>query len=367
MLKASMRKAPLRKASPVLPLPTPWKRHFHPFLPPLLFTGLVISLYTWKCCMLVVFQSFIIYNPFIPPDSRTVRIADFAKQCRDFEWREKRIKASDGTQIALCTNELECAGAASKAHDPTYVYIVYFQGNAASTPYRLPDITSILGIVRDLGPKAADVYSTICLSYRGYWTSHDRPSERGINLDSMATLAYVERTHDERKAKNPNCKSVLVLWGQSIGSGFVTNLAASHPDRPKMKIDALVLETPFTNTRDMLKALYPQRWLPYQYLWPFLRTKLDSYKNMSFIAQLPSHRRPEIHIIEAGQDELVPRHHATILANHGRDVGLNVEHHCVQKALHNGVMTGNSGRQAIARAIAKAVHDALHRQNGPEK
>ena len=36
------------------------------------------------------------------------------------------------------------------------------------------------------------------------------------------------------------------------------------------KVDGLVLETPFTSIRAMLVAIYPQQWLPYRYLYPFL-------------------------------------------------------------------------------------------------
>jgi hypothetical protein len=104
----------------------------------------------------------------------------------------------------------------------------------------------------------------------------------------------------------------------------------------------------------MLKALYPQKWLPYQYLWPFLRNHLDSHENFGLIANR-GESRPEVYIIEAGQDELVPFDHGTILQQRCVDVGLPVVRHTIRKALHNEVMARPAGKQMITQAISLAV------------
>ncbi len=49
---------------------------------------------------------------------------------------------------------------------------------------------------------------------------------------------------------------VLLVWGQSIGSGVATNLAASRQLPQDMPIRGLILETPFLNVRAMLETLY---------------------------------------------------------------------------------------------------------------
>lgn len=93
--------------------------------PPLIFTGLFFALWTWKCMMLVVFQNMIIYNPFLPPNSRSLTIAEYAKECLGIQWREERIESADGTEIALCVADVARRDVSKAA---THAYILYFQG-----------------------------------------------------------------------------------------------------------------------------------------------------------------------------------------------------------------------------------------------
>ncbi|KAJ6785577.1 hypothetical protein PWT90_07175 [Aphanocladium album] len=297
--------------------------------------------------MLVVFQNTIIYNPFMPPDARSLEIADYGSQCRGVTWRKEMIKSLDGTPIALCVSD-EVETHPSR----TPVYVLYFQGNASSLPPRLPEISSILRRVRDADKSAS--YTVIGVSYRGYWKSHDRPSEKGINLDIEAALQWVTRLHENTHA-NSQSKPVVLLWGQSVGCGFASNLAANTTDQSNLPIRGMVLETPFTNTRAMLQALYPQKWLPYQYLWPFLRNHLDTWKNLETVAQKSRPQSMPIYIVEAGNDELVPQTHGEMLTARCEELGLPVQRYTVRKALHNDVSIRQAGKQAIADYIRSAV------------
>lgn len=195
----------------------------------------------------------------------------------------------------------------------------------------------------------------VCLSYRGYWTSHDRPSEPGIDLDSQAAFQWISQSHESKSGKGDGTKPTVLLWGQSIGCGFATNLAAKGQFPPELTIDGLILETPFTNVRAMLQALYPQKWLPYQYLWPFLRNHLDSWANLGMIAKRFPEPPPGIFIVEAGKDELVPANHGEELLERCQQVGLPVERQKVRGALHNEAMVRAAGKQALAHSIATAV------------
>ncbi|OAA44622.1 alpha/beta-hydrolase [Beauveria brongniartii RCEF 3172] len=324
--------------------------HIEPILmPPVIFTGLFIALWCWKCTMLIVFQNVIIYNPFLPPDARRLEIADYASQCRGVAWRQEMIKSLDGTSIALCVSE---KASESSMPSATPVYILYFQGNASSLPPRLPEISSILRRVRDADKGAS--YTIVGVSYRGFWKSHDRPYEKGINLDTQAALRWVTQLHkDEHPASQ--CDPVVLLWGQSVGCGFATSLAANASDEYNLSIRGMVLETPFTNTRAMLQALYPQKWLPYQYLWPFLRNQLDTWKNLRVVAQKSKGQPVPVYIVEAGNDELVPQNHGEMLAGRCEELGLPVQRFTVRKALHNDVSIRQVGKQAIADYIRSAV------------
>jgi hypothetical protein len=75
--------------------------------------------------MLVLFQNTIIYNPFLPPNARSLQIPDYAKQCGGIQWREETIRSLDGTQIALCTSEVSTSAPGPQRP----VYILYMQGS----------------------------------------------------------------------------------------------------------------------------------------------------------------------------------------------------------------------------------------------
>lgn len=113
-------------------------------LPPLVFAGLLVTLWTYKCLMLVVFQNKIIYMPSVPPFSRSEKIEDYAAQCHPVIWQEVRTKAADGTEIALAIGEIDAAQqksvmekdhAASTKDQRKHIFIIYFHGSVTSSPW----------------------------------------------------------------------------------------------------------------------------------------------------------------------------------------------------------------------------------------
>lgn len=233
-------------------------------------------------------------------------------------------------------------------------------GNASSIPPRLEDLSAVLRTLQKGKQRAR--YTIICLSYRGYWTSRGRPSEKGINLDAQAGLQYVQRLQAEQEQTRSaddgsKPKPVLIFWGQSIGSGVATNLAAWDNFPPSVRLNGLVLETAFTSVKDMLGAMYPSKWTPYRYLWPFLRNHLDSLGNLDKIARLgrDASGPPHITLVVAERDELVPTDHGARLEERGREVGLTVERKIIRGTFHNDVMFRPEGRKAVADAIEKVV------------
>jgi uncharacterized protein len=70
-------------------------------LPPIVFSGLVIALWTYKSLMMIVFQSKINYMPSVPLFSRSEKVEDYAVQCRPVVWREHDLRAADGVALKL--------------------------------------------------------------------------------------------------------------------------------------------------------------------------------------------------------------------------------------------------------------------------
>ena len=208
----------------------------------------------------------------------------------------------------------------------------------------------------------------VCLSYRGYWTSRGRPSERGINKDADAALRWIadrSRQESEQSGKPP----VLIFWGQSVGTGFATNLAVSPNFPTSLRLDSMILETPFLSMKEMLGAVYPDKWVPYRHLWPFLRNHLDNWGNMGTLARLGNAAGvtpPKIFILEAGRDELVPPSHSEGIFQRCEAVGLPVEKAVVPSAYHNEAMIRAAGKKAVTRAIETHAAEAAARRNGIE-
>lgn len=195
----------------------------------------------------------------------------------------------------------------------------------------------------------------VCASYRGFWTSQGRPSEAGIAKDALAALRWIS-SHSMTQVGLSGQRVPVILWGQSIGAGVATTLAANRDVSPNIDIRKLILETPFTSVRDMLLAIYPEKWLPYRYLWPFLWNRLDSYAALGAISHGKERANlPEVVILEAGNDELVPKAHGITLEKRGLELGFQVRRHVIGGALHTEAMVRPLGRSLAAEAIRSSA------------
>ena len=210
-------------------------------------------------------------------------------------------------------------------------------------------------------------YTIVALSYRGYWTSQGRPSQAGIELDARAALEWVQAEYGHLSGMK------LVLWGQSIGAGVATVAAALQQkatwpkdaekiSRELPRAHGLILETPFKSIPSMLIALYPQRWLPYRYLGPFLRNWWDSEAALRNIATLqsdgPSSKMalplPRVLILQAAKDELVPPEHSRELEDLCKGQGfVDVQRKVIAGALHTEVLTRPEGRKSIVTFLRR--------------
>lgn len=331
-------------------------------VPPIVFSGLVLALWTWKCAMMVLFQNKIIYMPFLPPGARRETIKAYERQCGGVIWREERTRASDGTQISLCVASANATrlDKISGEENEKRVYVLYFQGNASSLPPRLPFLSPVVKLLGKQA-KAGETYVMVCCSYRGYWTSSGRPSEGGLALDAEASLRWIQEQEEARQARRETDLRELasvVIWGQSIGAGVATRLASQQKlFSPRLPLKTLILETPFLSVREMLLEMYPQKWLPYRYLGPFLWTHLDSLKalgDLSGSSKDHSMQTPKVVILQAGKDELVSRYHGEALEKRCAGLGVYVERQVIQAAFHTEILSHVEGRLAVVTAVMES-------------
>lgn len=151
--------------------------------------------------------------------------------------------------------------------------LLYFQGNGGN----------IAGRAGKAEIMRAEGYSVLLAGYRGYGGNPGRPSETGLIADAHAWL-----DHLLSRGVPPGR---IVLYGESLGSGVATALAAER------EVGAMVLEAPFTSVRAIAEEQYwyvPVRWL--------LRDPFDS------LARIPSVRVPVL-ILHGDADTLIPLVH----------------------------------------------------------
>lgn len=138
-------------------------------VPPLVFTGLLLSLWTYKCLMTILFQDKIIYMSYI---GRSEKMETYTSDCMPVEWEQRNIKSLDGTKIALCVGSIPT----EKSRPSRHVVICYFQGNGSSPPPRMPLLSNVLkSIAFQTDSSNVPVhFSILALSYRGYWKSDEK-------------------------------------------------------------------------------------------------------------------------------------------------------------------------------------------------
>lgn len=315
---------------------------------------------------------------------------DYDRLCGPVEWREVQMRAEDGVTVRGVVGGIGRGGEA-EARDGRAkgrrVVICYFHGNGGSLPPRLPMLSNVLKAIYAQQRANAGVgvdYVLVALSYRGYWTSSGRPSQAGIERDASALLRWVNETYgvdwpsDPKIDTETSTNTKLILWGQSLGAGVATTAAAAYArsegthagnhgahtakQKARLQLAGLVLETPFTSIGSMLLALYPQTWLPYRYLRPFLRSHWDSEGALRALtagndgSRSGSGQKPQVFILSAAKDEVVPAGEAKELEAVCEAVGLGVERREVKGALHNEATTRREGREAVAGWVVGMVN-----------
>lgn len=130
--------------------------------------------------------------------------------------------------------------------------------------------------------------SVFIYDYRGYGLSKGTPSVDGCLEDAVAAFDYLRST-----LKLPAGR--IVLYGESLGTGFTCQLAARRP------CASIILQSGFQSLPQIAREKIPLIWIYPNFLFPV--NKLD---NLSYVKD----KHPPLLVIHGMQDSLIPPHNA---------------------------------------------------------
>ena len=149
--------------------------------------------------------------------------------------------------------------------------ILFCHGNAGNISHRLFNVELLL----------KQRLQVFIFDYRGYGKSSGRPSEKGLYTDGLAAYDYlieIRHIHPDQ----------IVIFGRSLGAAVAIEVALQK------EIRSIIIESAFTSTKDMAKAIWLFR--PFSYLLP------AHYNNQKKISNLDV---PKL-FIHGERDEIVP-------------------------------------------------------------
>ena len=200
------------------------------------------------------------------------------------------------------------------------VTLLWLHGNAGNISHRVDNLYEMHEL---LGT------NIFIFDYRGYGRSEGSPSEDGTYLDGEAAMEFLSNRGDTG--------TKTVLFGRSLGGAVAVEIAVQR------KIDALILESPFTSIQAMAKKHYP--FLPGIGL--LVRAKYDSISKIGMV-DVP------VMVVHGESDEIAPFEMGKELFEAANEPK---RFYAIQGAGHND--TYLVGGQPYYDALARFLRDSL--------
>jgi pimeloyl-ACP methyl ester carboxylesterase len=194
--------------------------------------ALAIAVYLGVCAYMFAIQRSLIFRPDTNDISSAVSMVPGAEAIH--------IGTSDGERLVAWWKP------ARDASHPVYLYL---HGNGANLARRAARFNAL----------TAEGAGLLALSWRGYGGSTGEPSEAGMRLDAEAGHVWLA------SAAIPPRR--IILFGESLGTGVATWLAARRPAA------GLILDSPYASIVEIGVRRYP--WLPVRLL---ARDRFDALK-----------------------------------------------------------------------------------------
>ena len=189
-----------------------------------------------------------------------------------FSASDEWVKPPAATDVWFPTSDKENLNGwfFSSVTQPAQGTIIFFHGNGGN-------ISNLGWVGERLAARGFDV---LLFDYRGYGKSSGKSySEQGIYRDADAAYDYIVNARRAQPAR-------LVLYGQSLGTAAVADVASRRP------CGAVILESGLSSARDMTAKLLPSGlgWVHF-----FTLNRFDSVRKLASVhaAVLVTHGDPD--------------------------------------------------------------------------
>jgi len=201
-------------------------------------------------------------------------------------------------EYSLTTKDGETLVVWKRAAQGRKATFVYFHGNAGNLAGRATRFNRLIG----------RGYGVVALGYRGSSGSTGKPSEEAITQDALE----LRRALPDILGDSP--KGKIIYYGESLGTGIATKLAASMPP------DALILEAPYTSVVSLAA-----KHMPY---YPIHRVLDERWETDTYIPQV---KNPTL-VLHGTHDTVIPYEHGETVfdlsgARNKRFVSIQNGHH----------------------------------------
>jgi alpha-beta hydrolase superfamily lysophospholipase len=160
---------------------------------------------------------------------------------------------------------------------PSKGTVLIWHGNAGSAFHRAYYVAPL----RKLG------YRVVLLEYPGYGARPGKPGEAAFVADAVRAA----------KRAGKEYPGPLYVWGESLGCGVASAVAAASAEDPELDVRGAVLLTPWHRLPDLAQHLYP--YLPARWL------ARDRYDNAANLARFSG----PVAVLMARRDEIIPNAH----------------------------------------------------------
>lgn len=241
--------------------------------------------------LLYALQEKLIYVPRIPgvPRGYVASPSEYGMEYEDV-W----IQAKDGTALHAWMMWRQGIDVDTVKVLPL---VVFFQENAGNMSMRLHFLRALAYVLH---------CKVFILSYRGYGASSGSPSERGLQMDAQAAMAYLLAREDYSPRRT-------IVMGRSLGGAVAIYVATQY----KNDMAGLIVENTFTSIADMVpRALPPLRPFvgegkPCNWL---IRNKWDSITRIRSLQDIP------VLFLVSLSDEIVhPDQMSKLFRTHGKE------------------------------------------------